>query len=233
MLLIPDGTFTMGGSSSNHYGSLLNEIPTHQVTLSKAFYLGKTEVTQEQWQATMGSNPSSFNRYSDSPSRPVDGVSWNDIAGFNTATGMRLPTEAEWEYAYRGGSTTAFHSMPGNPNGTNDDNLLGDIAWYSGNNGVVGSSTYGTKPVAGKAANAFGIYDMSGNVMEWCNDWYGSKYYSTSPTKDPAGPATGTFRVLRGGLWSNDSSFCRSSYRNKYDPDNSYNVIGFRAARTP
>ena len=164
LLLIPGGTFTMGCSASTSNGCFSSENPTHQVTLSKAFYLGKTEVTQAQWQAKMISNPSYFTSYSDSPSRPVETVSWNDIAGFNTATGLRLPSEAEWEYAYRGGTTTAFHSMPGYPNGTNDDSLLGNIAWYSGNNGASGSSTFGTRPVAGKAANAFGMYDMSGNV---------------------------------------------------------------------
>jgi len=227
MLLIPGGTFTMGCSPSNSYGCYSIESPNHQVTLSKAFYLGKTEVTQAQWQAKMGSNPSNFKNYSDSPSRPVENVSWNDIAVFNTATGLRLPSEAEWEYACRGNTTTAFHSMPGYPNGTNDDSLLGNIAWYYYNSGRQ------THAVAGKAANAFGMYDMSGNVYEWCNDWYGSSYYSTSPSTDPAGPSSGSYRVLRGGSWFNYPNVCRSSYRGSVDPDIRGSDLGFRAARTP
>ena len=226
MLLIPGGTFTMGCSASNSYDCNYDENPTHQVTLSKAFYLGKTEVTQAQWQAKTGNNPSYFKSYSDSPSRPVENVSWDDIAGFNTATGLRLPSEAEWEYACRGNTTTAFHSMPGYPNGTNDDSLLGNIAWYSSNN-----SPYGTKPVAGKAANAFGMYDMSGNVWEWCNDWYGDD--SASNATDPTGPSSGSYRVLRGGSWVSYSNWCRSSFRNYFDPDYRFNYFGFRVAKTP
>ncbi len=117
--------------------------------------------------------------------------------------------------------------MPGYPNGTNDDSLLGNIAWYSGNSG---STTYA---VAGKAANAFGMYDMSGNVFEWCNDWYGSSYYSTSPSTDPAGPSSGSSRVLRGGVWYGSSDYCRSSARTGYGPGNRGSGIGFRVARTP
>jgi len=226
MLLIPSGTLTIGCSASTSYGCNGDET-NHQVTLSKAFYLGKTEVTQAQWQAKLGSNPSYFKSYSDSPSRPVEKVSWNDITGFNTATGLRLPSEAEWEYACRGNTTTAFHSMPGYPNGTNDDSLVGNIAWY-GNN--AGSTTHA---VAGKAANAFGIYDMSGNVYEWCSDWYGSTYYTSSPSTDPAGPSSGPGRVLRGGGWDFISDSCRSSDRYSYDPAVRSVVIGFRAARTP
>ena len=223
MLLIPGGTFTMGCSASNSYGCDPDESPNHQVTLSKAFYLGKTEVTQAQWQAKMGSNPSLSKNSSDSPSRPVEKVSWYDIAGFNTATGLRLPSEAEWEYACRGNTTTAFHSMPGYPNGTNDDSLLGTIAWYRDN------SRGTTHAVAGKAANAFGMYDMSGNVMEWCNDWY--TYYSTSASTDPAGPSSGSYRVLRGGGWNNYSGGCRSSDR-FYLGNSRYSDVGFRVART-
>ena len=227
MLLIPGGTFTMGCSASNSYGCYSDENPTHQVTLSKAFYLGKTEVTQAQWQAKMGSNPSYFKSYFDSPSRPVEYVSWNDIARFNTATGLRLPTEAEWEYAYRGSTKTAFHSMPGYPNGTNNDSLLGNIAWFNCNDGC------NTHPVAGKAANTFGMYDMSGNVFEWCNDNYESSYYGTSPSTDPAGPSSGPYRVLRGGSWYYDSVNCRSSYRHFYGQGTRGGSVGFRVAKTP
>ena len=225
MLLIPGGTFNMGCSASNSDGCNGDENPTHQVTLSRAFYLGKTEVTQAQWQAKMGINPSSF---SGNANNPVEQVSWNDIAGFNTATGLRLPSEAEWEYACRGGTTTAFHSMPGYPNGTNNDSLLGNIAWFNCNGGC------NTHPVAGKAANAFGMYDMSGNVWEWCNDWYGD--YSASNATDPTGPSVGqygAYRVLRGGGWSGGSHFCRSSSRSGVDPDGRNIVMGFRVARTP
>ena len=223
MLLIPSGTFTMGCSASNSWGCPGDET-NHQVTLSKAFYLGKTEVTQAHWQAKMESNPSYF---SGNANNPVENVSWNDIAGFNNATGLRLPTEAEWEYACRGGTTTAFHSMPGYPNGTNDDSLLGNIAWFDCNGGC------NTHPVAGKAANAFGMYDMSGNVYEWCNDWYGSTYYTTSPSTDPAGPSSGSNRVMRGGSWLFDSNVCRSSTRNYDAPGNGGYDRGFRVARTP
>ena len=227
MLLIPGGTFNMGCSASNSYGCYSGENPTHQVTLSKAFYLGKTEVTQAQWQAKMGSNPSYFQPpfYTLDTSRPVEQVSWNDITGFNTATGLRLPSEAEWEYACRGGTTTAFHSMPGYPNGTNDDSLLGNIAWDYSNSGST------THAVAGKVANAFGMYDMSGNVWEWCNDWYGS--YAAGNATDPAGPSSGTYRVLRGGYWSVNSQLCRSSSRGNNGPDPLSSYIGFRVARTP
>jgi formylglycine-generating enzyme required for sulfatase activity len=224
MLLIPGGTFTMGCSASNDYDCSSTEEPAHQVTLSKAFYLGKTEVTQAQWQAKILSNPSHF-RGNDN--NPVEQVSWIEIAGFNNATGLRLPTEAEWEYACRGGTTTAFHSMPGYPDGTNDDSLLGNIAWYKSNAGNT------THAVAGKPANAFGMYDMSGNVFEWCNDWYGSTYYPTNPTTDPAGPSTGSDRVLRGGSWGLSSGTCRSSYRSDTVPGDHNNGIGFRVARTP
>ena len=217
MLLIPGGTFNMGEE-----GSATSLV--HTVTLTKAFYLGKTEVTQAQWQAKMGSNPSYF---SGNANNPVEQVSWDDIVGFNTVTRLRLPSEAEWEYACRGGTLTSFHSMPGYPNGTNDDSLLGNIAWFGSNN-----SPYGTKPVAGKAANAFGLYDMSGNVVEWCNDWYVD--YSASNETDPAGPSSGLYRVLRGGNWNvNYSSDCRSSYRELTFPFYRGYSVGFRVARTP
>jgi formylglycine-generating enzyme required for sulfatase activity len=224
MLLIPGGTFTMGCSASDSYGCYSSESPNHEVTLTKAFYLGKTEVTQAQWQAKMGSNPSYF---AGNPNNPVERVSWNDIIRFNYFTGLRLPTEAEWEYACRGGTTNAFHSSPSYPNGTNDDNQLGNIAWYSSNS----EST--THAVADKAANAFGMYDMSGNVEEWCNDWWGSTYYTTSLSTDPSGPATGSAHVMRGGFWNTDSNACRSSRRFTFGQDLSLWGLGFRVARTP
>jgi formylglycine-generating enzyme required for sulfatase activity len=230
MLLVPPDTFTMGCSpyDAGIYANDcdLDEDPTHEVTLTKAFYLGKTEVTQKQWQDKMGNNPSGFDNASDSPSRPVDKVSWDDVADFNTATGLRFPTEAEWEYACRGGTTTAIHSTPERPNGSNKVEQLDSIAWY-------GNSFGHTHAVAGKAANAFGMYDMSGNVYEWCNDFYESSYYSNSPPTNPLGPSSGTYRVTRGGSWSNISFACRSSYRGGDAPDYRNNRIGFRAARNP
>ena len=148
-------------------------------------------------------------------------------------TGLRLPTEAEWEYAYRAGTTTAFHSYPAQPTGFNDDTLLGNIAWYSGNNGASGSSTYGTKAVGGKFANALGLHDMSGNVYEWCQDWYSGTYYASSPLTNPTGPATGTSRLLRGGFWGSFSGYCRASERGSGAPAGVYDYGGFRVVRNP
>ena len=229
MLLVPGGTFMMGCSASN-YACASDESPTHQVTLTNAFYMGKTEVTQAQWLAVMGSNPSSFSGYSDSPSRPVEQVSWNMIAstgGFMSITGLRLPTEAEWEYAYRAGTTTAFHSYAAQPTGFNDDTLLVNIAWYASNSGSQ------THAVGGKYANGLGLHDMSGNVWEWCNDWYSNTYYASSPATNPTGPTTGSFRLLRGGGWDYNSSNCLASQRGLDTPVTVYNYSGFRVARNP
>ncbi len=237
MFLVPAGTFTMGCSASTAYTCNSDENPTHQVTLTQAFYMGRYEVTQAQWTAKMGSNPSQFQGsfYPDAANRPVERVSWNMIASgptsFMSLTGLRLPTEAEWEYAYRAGTTTAFHSYPTQPTGFDDDTLLGNIAWYWGNNGLQGSTTYGTKPVGGKLANALGLHDMSGNVWEWCQDWYGP--YSSASVTNPTGPATGTDRLLRGGLWGGNSNSCRASRRYFTAPADIYFGIGFRVVRTP
>jgi formylglycine-generating enzyme required for sulfatase activity len=232
MVLIPPGSYQRGCSASNAYGCQSDESPTHQVTLTQAFYLSRTEVTQAQWTAKMGSNPSSFKNASSAvpasevPNRPVERVSWNDIQPFCSNNGLRLPTEAEWEYAYRAGTTTAFHGWAANPNGTNDDNQLGTIAWISSN------SSSQTRPVAGKAANGFGLYDMSGNVWEWCQDWYGG--YASGAQTNPTGPGSGPGRVLRGGSWSVDSSDgCRASDRTRYAPVSRGDHVGFRVARTP
>ena len=223
MVLIPPGTFTMGCSASNSHGCDALENPTHQVTLTQAFYVGCTEVTQAQWVARMGSNPS---RFTGDNNRPVEQVSWNDIQPFCAATGMRLPTEAEWEYAYRAGTITAFHGMPGYLNGTNDDNQVGTIAWLDSN------SNSQTWPVGSKAANGFGLYDMSGNVWEWCQDWYGT--YASGAQTNPSGPGSGDYRVFRGGGWFTGSRFCRASYRNHIAPDfRGGALIGFRVVRNP
>ena len=229
MLLVPGGTFTMGCSASTQYGCGSNESPTHQVTLS-AFYMGRYEVTQAQWTAKMGSNPSNFSGYSDSPSRPIEQVSWDMIASgatsFMSLTGLRLPTEAEWEYAYRAATTTAFHSYAAQPNGFNDDTLLGNIAWYNANAGGQ------THAVGGKFANALGLHDMSGNVWEWCQDWYSSTYYASSPLTNPTGPTTGSNRLMRGGVWTNNSDNGRASQRNIPTPGYAGSG-GFRVVRNP
>ena len=233
MLLVPPGTFTMGCTASNQYGCNNNENPTHSVTLTQAFYLGRYEVTQGQWVARMGSNPSFFQppSYTLDINRPVERVSWTTIQGYLSATGMRLPSEAEWEYACRAGTTTAFHSMPGYPNGTNDDNQAGAIAWWGASYG--GNSGHQTHAVGGKAANALGLHDMSGNVWEWVNDWYGGTYYSVSPSTNPLGPVPGTTRVLRGGAWFNNTKYLRSSDRGYTSPGNTFDYNGFRVARNP
>jgi formylglycine-generating enzyme required for sulfatase activity len=186
MLLVPPGTFQMGCiMGSNQYGCYGEELPVHQVTLTNAFYLGRYEVTQSQWVATMGSNPSVFQGQSDSASRPVERVSWNTIQGYLSATGFRLPTEAEWEYACRAGTQTPFY------NGSTDDSTVGALAWYSANSGNQ------TRPVGGKLANAFGFHDMLGNVWEWVNDWYGG--YTAEAQTNPTGPVSASYRVFRGG----------------------------------
>ena len=226
MLLVPPGTFQMGCiMGSDSYGCYSLEQPVHTVTLTNAYYLGRYEVTQAQWQAKMGSNPSSFQGQTDSPSRPVEQVSWNTIQNFLSATGLRLPTEAEWEFACRAGRTTPFHSGPGFPNGTTNDGLAGTIAWYWSNSGGV------THAVGGKAANALGMHDMLGNVWEWQSDWYGD--YSSSAQTNPTGPGSGSTRVFRGGAWNNLTSFVRSSRRVGGTPALTGDYLGFRVARNP
>jgi formylglycine-generating enzyme required for sulfatase activity len=230
MLLVPPGTFMMGCSPSLQWGCFDNEYPVHQVTLTQPFYLGRYEVTQAQWTAVMGGNPSWFQSPSTQvpaaqvPNRPVDTVSWNMAQSFNAATGLRLPTEAEWEYACRAGTTTAFN-LP--PNGTNDDGLLGQLAWFDANAGSQ------TRPVGQKLPNALGLHDMHGNVWEWVQDRYSDSYYSESPGIDPPGPISGAVRVLRGGGWLNGSFACRASLRLDDAPGGDLDFSGFRAARTP
>jgi formylglycine-generating enzyme required for sulfatase activity len=241
MVLIPKGTFSMGCSGSTQYGCDPSEGPVHAVTLTNAFYLGRYEVTQAEWQARMGTNPSYFkaipqNGNTANTNRPVEMVSWNQIAGtggFLTGTGLRLPTEAEWEYAYRAGTATVFHGFAGYLTGTNDYALVGNIGWGLENNGALNTATYGTKAVGQKLANGFGLHDMSGNVWEWVNDWYSSSYYASSPSANPTGPTTGTSRSVRGGGWGTDASGLRASERGLDSPDLEYYGIGFRVARNP
>jgi formylglycine-generating enzyme required for sulfatase activity len=234
MLLIPNGTFLMGCSASLDYGCGDDESPNHWVTLTKSFYLGRYEVTQAQWHARTGSNPSEYSPpvFSDVPTRPVENVSWNDIVNdFQPGTGLRLPTEAEWEYACRAGTTTAFHGYAAMPGGFDDDSLLGNIAWYLLND--PGGKNGTTQPVGQKPANGFGLHDMSGNVYEWCADRFKSGYYSDSPAYDPPGPSSGSNRVMRGGSWFVNSRFLRSSHRAFNSPGYYNSDIGFRVARTP
>ncbi len=223
MMLIPPGTFQMGCiMGSNQYGCYPREQPVHQVTLTNAFYLGRYEVTQAQWVAKMGSNPSYFVAvigYPWSDARPVEQVSWTTIQGYLSATGFRLPTEAEWEFACRAGTQTPFY------NGSTDDSTVGALAWYGSN------SFNQTHVVGGKAANGFGLYDMLGNVWEWVNDWYDS--YPSSAQTNPTGPVSASSRVIRGGSWVSVAGYVRSSYRGIDAPGSAYVNVGFRVARTP
>ena len=197
MIPVEGGTFTMGATAEQGSDAYDWEKPAHEVTLS-SYCIGDAEVTQALWQAVMGSNPSYF---TGNLQRPVERVSWNDCQTFitklNQLTGktFRLPTEAEWEYAARGGNKSQGYKYAGS-------NTLGDVAWYDGNS----SST--THPVATKAPNELGLYDMSGNVWEWCQDWYGS--YSSGAQTNPTGPTLGSARVYRGGSWYYYASSCRA-----------------------
>ena len=212
MLLMPPGRFMMGASPDDLEANS-DEKPAHEVLISKAFYLGRTLVTQAQWQTTMGSNPSRFCGETDSPSRPVERVSWDMIQEFNTLTGLRLPIEAEWEYACRAGDEASRYGV------------LNDIAWYNDNSGGE------THPVATKLPNALGLYDMLGNVWEWCQDFYAN--YPIASMVNPTGPMTVTVRLLRGGCWYVSSGYCRASRRGGNTPDVIYVNIGFRVVRTP
>ena len=215
MVEVEGGTFTMG-ATAEQTGVFGDEKPTHQVTLP-SYYIGKTEVTQELWQAVMGSNPSNFT----GTNLPVEKVSWDDcktfIAKLNALTGknFRLPTEAEWEFAARGGNKSRGYKYCGS-------NTLSDVAWY------VDNSDNKTHPVAAKTPNELGIYDMSGNVLEWCNDWYSSSYYTSESQTNPTGPDSGSSRVRRGGSWNYSENTCRVSYRGNTTPSFRYNYLGLR-----
>ncbi len=225
MVEVEGGTFTMGATAEQGSDAYDREKPAHEVTLSD-YHIGQTEVTQELWQAVMGSNPSSF---TGDLQRPVECVSWNDcqtfISKLNQMTGknFRLPTEAEWEYAARGGNRSQGYKYAGSDN-------IDDVAWYWGNSGALGSSDpeYGTHPVATKSPNELGLYDMSGNVFEWCQDWWGS--YSSSAQTNPTGPASGSSRVFRGGSWSYYAGRCRVSFRVLNTPSGTRGSLGLRLA---
>ena len=210
MVKVSGGTFQMGATSEQGSDAESDEKPVHQVTLSD-YYIGETEVTQELWQAVMGSNPSGF---TGSGLLPVERVSWDDCQTFitklNALTGMqfRLPTEAEWEFAARGGNSSQGYKYSGSNN-------IVDVAWYTKN------SNSKTHEVGTKAPNELGLYDMSGNVWEWCQDWY--DYYSSSAQTNPTGPTSGYHHMHRGGSWYGSAGNCRVSRRKFITP---YDGVG-------
>ena len=232
MVKVQGGTFTMGATPERDSDVYYHEKPAHRVTLS-SYYIGETEVTQTLWMAVMGSNPSELPSVGTSVALemsslyravdiyPVVNVSWNDCQTFieklNQLTGrkFRLPTEAEWEFAARGGNKSKGYKYSGS-------NTIGDVAWYGGNSGET------THPVKDKAPNELGIYDMSGNVQEWCQDWKGD--YSSSAQTNPKGPGSGSYRVLRGGCWYSSDLECRTAIRPSYAPTAAGNYLGFRLA---
>ncbi len=234
METIPNGTFAMGSPvTERNRGS---DETQHQVTITKSFYIGKTAVTQAQWKAVMGSNPSYFSSCGDSC--PVENVSWNDIAGsggflqkLNAALGLsgasafRLPTEAEWEWAARGNTTTRFSFG----DALDCDDQCGSCSadswvWWCANSGNA------THAAGLKQPNPYGLYDVHGNIREWVQDWYGA--YPTAAVTDPAGPASGGSRVVRGGSWDTELQNCRSAYRGVAVPDYRDNAYGFRLAKS-
>ena len=235
-VLIPAGKFLMGDEAGLDW-----EKPVHEVVITKPFYLGKYEVTQEQWEAVMGDHSSRFR----GPKNPVETVSWRDCQAFVKKLNARaeggasfsLPTEAQWEYACRAGTTTGWSFG-------DDAESLDDYAWHGGNSGPTGNPLRQqeanpvvekkTHPVGGKKPNAWGLYDMHGNVWEWCADWWGTDYYGKSPAEDPTGPQSGASRVLRGGSWlSNPPEYFKCAHRWNAPGDYYANDrYGFRVART-
>ena len=256
MVKIKAGTFTMGSPEGEK--GRYNDEKQHQVTLTKDYWLGKFEVTQAQWQAVMGNNPSNFK----GDNRPVENVSWNDAKEFCNKLNKKyagklpagykfdLPTEAQWEYACRAGTTTSLNNGENMQiSGLNDSPNLDKVGWYGGNcgqnfelsNGYDISSWKekqysdlrgGTHPAGQKRPNNWGLYDMHGNVWEWCRDWYNSNSYSGDAT-DPVGPSSGSLRVYRGGSWLNFAKGCRSAYRYDSSPGSRSRSIGFRLALVP
>jgi sulfatase modifying factor 1 len=204
-VLIPAGEFQMGSNAAE------DETP-HPVHLS-AFTIDKFEVTQDQFEKVMGNNPSDFN----GKNLPVEQATWYEARDYCKAMGKRLPTEAEWEKAARAGSHTVY---------TWGDAMDGDFAWYWGN------SKRSTHSVGTRKPNAFGLYDMSGNVWEWVADYYEDIYYQSSPRKNPAGPFTSKYRVIRGGSWRDLPDFLRTTRRNYDLPAGRFNHIGFRCAKS-
>ena len=220
MVAVDGGTFMMGATGEQGSDAGDDELPVHQVTLL-GYAIGQTEVTQELWQAVTGTNPSHFSArfyYTENLQRPVEYVSWEECQAFisklNNITGMvfRLPTEAEWEFAARGGAVSQGYIYAGS-------NVIDEVAWFGDSN---------THPVAAKAPNELGLFDMSGNVWEWCHDWKGE--YPTDAQANPNGPQSGTNRVTRGGSWSGDAAGCRVSNRNSAAPTAKGENLGLRLA---
>ena len=215
--LVPAGSFMMGASPDDGEADV-SENPRHRVEITKHFYIGVHVVTQELYERVTEKNPSEFK----GADRPVELVSWNDAVEFcrrlseMTGENYRLPTEAEWEYAFRAGTETKYYW---------GDNMDSDYAWHDDNSGGE------THSVGQKHPNAWGMYDMSGNVWEWCQDWFDENYYSRSPAQDPVGPESGTSRVVRGGSWYNYPKSMRSSSRFGFRPDKGNHYIGFRVVR--
>jgi formylglycine-generating enzyme required for sulfatase activity len=216
MVFVEGGTFTMGNTPeqpTDYYG---DDKPAHSVTVS-SFSIGKCEITLAEWKAIMGNNPSKFQ----GDDLPVERVTWEEaqefISRLNKATGKkyRLPTEAEWEYAARGGKKSRYYKYSGSNN-------IDEVAWYIGNSGNR------THPVGTKKANELGIYDMTGNVWEWCNDWF--EYYGSSAQTNPIGSSSGPHRVLRGGSWISKATSCHVSFRSYISPDARDSYRGFRIA---
>ncbi|MCC5876926.1 MAG: formylglycine-generating enzyme family protein [Candidatus Sumerlaeia bacterium] len=238
---IPAGSFIMGSPSTERNRSS-NEGPMTQVTLSSSFYMGKYPVTQNQWIALIEENPSLLL----GDDHPVNRIGWEDAQTYITALNeflattehnitVRLPREAEWEYAARAGTITRFSfgdSLIGESDGDNCemDGLRDLHMWFCGNNsGSIGEEGYGTKPVGQKLPNAFGLHDMHGQVWEWCADYYGT-FLPGGEVTDPTGPAEGSLRVTRGGTWSSDAMDCRSARRAGVNPSSSTFTRGFRLA---
>jgi formylglycine-generating enzyme required for sulfatase activity len=222
MVLIPAGEFLMGSPDSDN-GAGGDEKPRHGVRITKPFYMGNYLVTQKQWEAVMGDNPSHFK----GPKNPVETICWNDCQKFVEKLNAKvrggkfsLPTEAQWEYACRAGSTTRYCFG-------DEESGLGEYAWYGENAGGK------THPVGEKKPNAWGLYDMHGNVWEWCQDWCNSGYYANSPTDDPMGPSGGAYRVVRGGTWDGPARNCRSAGRGSFVPGYRHDYLGFRVSGVP
>jgi formylglycine-generating enzyme required for sulfatase activity len=226
-VLIPAGVFVMG--SPEHESGRYDDEIQHEVTITQSFYLQVTPVTQGQWRAVMGTNPSSFRNGAEDC--PVEQVSWHETQQFirklngRKEGSYRLPTEAEWEYAARAGSTTAFANGEISSLFCEHDANLDEAGWYCGNSG------WDTHPVGLKTPNDWNLYDMHGNVYEWCQDWYGA--YPASPLSDPAGPPSGFRRVMRGGSWFSSAKACRLATRLHMSPNSKTAFIGFRVVASP